>query len=101
MNIEENFLNSSFLFRRTLLNDELSVSLLPSNSTEKQLLTFKWPDQIFYFLNEEVANLNRELEKISQCKSNDQIQVKVVISANEKNFHKLLEIIKICAILSK
>ncbi len=88
-------------FRRTLLNDDLSVSLLSSDSIEKQLLVYKWPDQIFYFLNEELANLNRELEKISLSKPSEQVQYKLAVSANERNFLKILDIVKVCAILSK
>ena len=62
------------------LNDELT----------NKLVEYEWPDQIFYFINEEIANLNRTLLKVTDS-----------TEADNTNFKKLLKILQVCLILSK
>ena len=77
------------------------MSLLnPQTDIEKQILTFKWPDQMFYFLNEEVANLNRDLVNLYTMPSKQGTESAESVF-KKKPFDKLLKIIKICVILSK
>ena len=90
-------IKSFFKIRRTLLNDELSVSWSLASTIENQLIAFNWPDQIFYFLNEELANLNRNLVNLF---SNQQNHANELVDELEP-FNKLLDIIKVCVIFSK
>lgn len=62
------------------INDELT----------NKLVEYEWPDQIFYFINEEIANLNRTLLKVTDS-----------TEADNTNFKKLLKILQVCLILSK
>ena len=46
--------------------------------------------QIFYFINEEIANLNRNLTKVSNANEND-----------FDNFKKIFKLLQVCLITSK
>ena len=58
-----------------------------------QLINYEWPEQIFYYINEELANLNRVLLK---KKSNNEAS-----NEDQSYFASNLKILKCCLILSK
>ena len=66
-------------------------------TSEEFILSFNWPEQIFYFLNEELANLNRQLISGLNQRNED----------NESNtqlkdvYYRILSLLKCCFILSK
>lgn len=68
-------------------------------TTEEFLLAFNWPDldHLFYFLNEELANLNRQL--IKQCSQGVGQQDGIELGGDL--FLKFLNLLKTVFILSK
>ncbi len=77
-----------------------------NTNPEKYKPTFDCPDQFFYFLNEELANLNRNLFKFesilnrspdSRLDSNPED----INELNHETFTKILNFSKACFILSK
>jgi hypothetical protein len=83
--------------------NESSADLQSSSSNDK-LLEFEWPEQIFYYLNEELANLNRQLvnnftNQQQQASSNGiDVQNEFRDDATFKNIFNLL---RVFVILSK
>ncbi|CAF0785781.1 unnamed protein product [Brachionus calyciflorus] len=81
-----------------LVNNEREES---SNvlTSEEFIISFNWPDQIFYFLNEELANLNRQL--VNGLTQNTELNNEA--SSNKLNniYQRIFNLLKCCYILSK
>jgi len=68
----------------------LSPLVLNDNSDEDDLIDYEWPEQIFYYFNEELANLNRIFGKAEYDKEEQSAALE-----------KFLKIVKGCIVMSK
>ena len=69
--------------------------LLKLESDEQILSKLDWPEQIFYYLNEELANLNRNFIRTKNS------EIPAVNYSQELIFGKVFNLLKVCFILSK
>jgi hypothetical protein len=72
---------------------------------DREVASFDWPEKLFYYLNEELANLNRNflrsVESASEAVDYHQQQTPIDIEQFERVFLRLFNLLKACLILSR
>ncbi len=69
---------------------------------DQAIEAFEWPEQLFYYLNEELANLNRNFLRSSNS-SDANLLESIALDADKCAlvFSKVFNLLKVCLILSK